>query len=125
MPAPEDSPGIVLLKKMGWRPGQGVGPRVTWRQRKIQDILASGRSLNGVDVDKLAEDEDSEALKHMFPPRDTVAPVLPRKKDVHGLGYAPGGGLEPGSQQGAVGKGPKVSGAHPVCEYVMARLTTF
>ncbi|KAI0034482.1 hypothetical protein K488DRAFT_83992 [Vararia minispora EC-137] len=108
MPPPEDSPGMVLLRKMGWRPGQGIGPRITWRQRKIQDILASGRSLNDINVDKLAEDEDSEALKHMFPPRDTVAPVLPRKKDVHGLGFVPGDGLDSRSRSKS-SAGPKLS----------------
>ncbi|KAI9451844.1 hypothetical protein F5148DRAFT_1277664 [Russula earlei] len=53
MPPPEDSPGVRLLKKMGWRPGQGVGPRVSWRTRKIQDLLAAAKSINGVDIDAL------------------------------------------------------------------------
>ena len=108
MPPPEDSPGMLLLRKMGWRPGQGVGPRITWRQRKIQDILASGRSLNDVDIDALAAEEGEEVTKHMFAPRDTVAPVLPRKKDSHGLGYVAGDGL--GGRSAGVSKGPKLSG---------------
>ena len=104
MPPPEDSPGMILLRKMGWRPGQGVGPRITWRQRKIQDILASGRSLNDIDIDALAAEEGEEVTKHMFAPRDTVAPVLPRKKDAHGLGYVAGDGLG-GRPAGSVSKG--------------------
>ncbi|KZV64668.1 hypothetical protein PENSPDRAFT_757084 [Peniophora sp. CONT] len=107
MPPPEDSPGMILLRKMGWRPGQGVGPRITWRQRKIQDILASGRSLNDVDIDALAAEEGEEVTKHMFAPRDTVAPILPRKKDAHGLGFVAGDGL--GGRSIGVSKGPKLS----------------
>ena len=98
---------MLLLRKMGWRPGQGVGPRITWRQRKIQDILASGRSLNDVDIDALAAEEGEEVTKHMFAPRDTVAPVLPCKKDSHGLGYVAGDGL--GGRSAGVSKGPKLS----------------
>ncbi|KIK76568.1 hypothetical protein PAXRUDRAFT_18101 [Paxillus rubicundulus Ve08.2h10] len=30
-PAPKDSVGARILKKMGWKLGQGIGPRVTWR----------------------------------------------------------------------------------------------
>ncbi|KAI0043913.1 DUF1604-domain-containing protein [Auriscalpium vulgare] len=70
LPPPDDSPGVRLLKKMGWRQGQRVGPRVSWRRRKIQNLLATAKTLNNVDVDVLNEDE--EAKKHMYPPRDTV-----------------------------------------------------
>ncbi|KAH8983155.1 hypothetical protein EDB86DRAFT_3106500 [Lactarius hatsudake] len=91
MPPLEDSPGVRLLKKMGWRPGQGVGPRVTWRTRKIQDLLAAGKSIDGVDVDAL--DDDEEAKRHMYPPRDTVVPRFSMKSDSHGLGYTSAPGL--------------------------------
>ncbi|KAF8273088.1 hypothetical protein EI94DRAFT_1676992 [Lactarius quietus] len=91
MPPLEDSPGVRLLKKMGWRPGQGVGPRVSWRMRKIQDLLAAGKSINGVDIDAL--DDDEEAKRHMYPPRDTVVPRFPMKSDSNGLGFAAGPGL--------------------------------
>ena len=43
----EDSTGVRVLKMMGWHPGQGVGPRVSWRTHKTQDILAAGKSING------------------------------------------------------------------------------
>ncbi|KAI0322782.1 hypothetical protein OF83DRAFT_1048649 [Amylostereum chailletii] len=108
MPPPEDSPGMLLLKKMGWRPGQGVGPRVTWRQRKMQDLLAEGKSLNDINLDALEDDE--EAKKHMYPPRDTVVPIMPRKDNAHGVGYLPGAGLgDRRGQASTAPHGPKLS----------------
>lgn len=77
-PAPKDSMGGRILKKMGWRPGQGVGPRVTWRQREIQ---------HGRDPDRMGQDMDEEAKKHTYAPKDTPPIVVPRKDDLHGLGY--------------------------------------
>jgi G patch domain-containing protein 1 len=109
MPPLEDSPGARLLKKMGWRPGQGVGPRVSWRTRKIQDMLAAGKSINGVDIDAL--DDDEEAKRHLYPPRDTVVPRVPMKSDAYGLGYTSGAGLmESLGQKGPQSKDPKLAG---------------
>jgi G patch domain-containing protein 1 len=71
MPPLEDSPGVRVLKEMGWRPGQSAGPRVSWRTRKIQYLLAAGKSITGVDIDAL--DHDAEAKRHMYSSRDTVA----------------------------------------------------
>ena len=108
MPALEDSPGVRLLKKMGWRPGQGVGPRVSWRARKIQDLLAAGRSINGVDIDAL--DDDEEAKRHLYPPRDTVVPRFPMKSDSKGLGFAAAPGLvESLGQKRPEAKGPRLA----------------
>ncbi|KAA1475490.1 hypothetical protein DENSPDRAFT_932393 [Dentipellis sp. KUC8613] len=113
-PSGEDTPGVRLLKKMGWRPGQGVGPRVTWRERKIQDLLAAGGTLRGVDLDALDDDGDEEAKKHMYPPRDTPVVVPSRKDDHHGLGYVKEMDLQQslGQRGGAKEKaqqGPKLS----------------
>jgi G patch domain-containing protein 1 len=105
----EDSPGVRVLKMMGWRPGQGVGPRVSWRTRKTQDILAAGKSINGVDIDAL--DDDEEAKRHMYPPRDTVVPRFPIKSDPYGLGHAAAPGLiESLGQKRPESKGPKLAG---------------
>ncbi|KAF8548711.1 hypothetical protein OG21DRAFT_1422602 [Imleria badia] len=84
LPAPKDSVGGRLLKKMGWKPGQGVGPRVTWRQREIQ---------HGRDPDRTEPDVDEEAKKHTYPPKDTPTIAVPRKDDLHGLGYTRSLGL--------------------------------
>ena len=109
MPPLEDSAGVRLLKKMGWRPGQGIGPRVSWRTRKIQDLLAAGKSINGVDIDAL--DDDEEAKRHLYPPRDTVVPRVSMKTDGYGIGYKTAAGLvESLGQKGPQTKGPKLSG---------------
>jgi len=108
MPPLEDSPGVRLLKKMGWRPGQGIGPRVSWRTRKIQDLLAAGKSINGIDIDAL--DDDEEAKRHLYPPRDTVVPRVPMKLDAHGVGYVTAAGLiESLGQTRPQPKGPKLA----------------
>ncbi|KAG1816446.1 uncharacterized protein BJ212DRAFT_1354770 [Suillus subaureus] len=84
LPAPKDSVGARILKKMGWRIGQGIGPRITWRQRE----MAFGR-----DPDVPSDDIDEEAKKHLYAPRDTPLIIVERKDNFHGLGYDPGLGL--------------------------------
>ncbi|EIW75240.1 hypothetical protein CONPUDRAFT_147355 [Coniophora puteana RWD-64-598 SS2] len=85
-PAPQDSAGARILKKMGWRPGHGIGPRLTWRQREF---------LSGRDPDAPGADADveEEAKKHLYPRRDTPIIALGRKENSHGLGYSPGATL--------------------------------
>jgi G patch domain-containing protein 1 len=107
LPPPKDSVGARILKKMGWRMGQGIGPRLTYRQRKLQDALhATGSGLG--------EDEDeAEASKHTYAPRDTPLLLPQRKDNTHGLGYSPGMGLHEsvtGRKMGAEGSGPRISG---------------
>ncbi|KAG1747898.1 uncharacterized protein EDB91DRAFT_1115387 [Suillus paluster] len=87
LPAPKDSVGARILKKMGWRIGQGIGPRITWRQREI----AFGR-----DPDAPSDEVDEEAKKHMYAPRDTPLIIIERKGNFHGMGYDPGLGLHAG-----------------------------
>ncbi|KAH9926919.1 uncharacterized protein B0H18DRAFT_875905 [Fomitopsis serialis] len=83
-PAPKDSVGARILKKMGWRLGQGVGPRLAYAQRRAQlGPLAPSE-----------QDEDEEAKKHMYPRRDAPVLIAPRKDNFHGLGYTPGMSLE-------------------------------
>jgi G patch domain-containing protein 1 len=85
LPPPSDSAGARILKRMGWRPGQGIGPRVTDKQRKRQDLEL------GIITDDQPDDE--EASKHMYAPRDTGVVVVERRDGTHGLGYRPGLGL--------------------------------
>jgi G patch domain-containing protein 1 len=106
LPPPSDSVGAKILKQMGWRIGQGIGPRLTFRQKQLQD------SAFGVagdpDVDN---DEMSEESKHTYAPRDTPLLLPSRKVDVHGLGYQPGTSLHHKSAQGGdSAKGPTISG---------------
>lgn len=92
----KSSIGEKLLQKQGWRPGQGIGPRVTLRRLRRQEqklskngvLLSGGR--DGMDVD--GEDPDGEASKHTFAPRDVRLLVFPAKEDQQGLGYVPGMG---------------------------------
>jgi G patch domain-containing protein 1 len=110
LPAAKDSAGARILKKMGWRIGQGIGPRVTLRQRKLQDMQAlSGRRVLGADI--VIPDDHEEANKHTYAPRDTPILVVERKDNSHGLGYHPGMGLAEsvGGKSGGV-SGPKLAG---------------
>ena len=105
LPAPRDSVGGRILKKMGWRPGQGIGPRVTWRQREIQ---------YGRDPDRTGPDVDEEAKKHTYAPKDTPPIVVPRKDDFHGVGHARGLGLHASlgihGQETQGAQGPRLAG---------------
>lgn len=83
--------GLKLMRKMGWREGQGVGPRVTHRQRQKQAAEL------GVRLD--AEDEgDDEADKHYYAPLDrplTLVKGTSASMDKGwGLGYQPGASLD-------------------------------
>ncbi|KAK1231891.1 hypothetical protein PQX77_004982 [Marasmius sp. AFHP31] len=112
LPSTKDSAGARILKKMGWRMGQGIGPRVTLRQRRLQDLQAqTGRIVTGDDLDLPVDDE--EANKHTYAPRDTPILVVARKDNFHGLGYRPGMSLNESLGQKAAGgsgqTGPNIS----------------
>jgi G patch domain-containing protein 1 len=75
--------GEQLLTKMGWKPGQGVGPRLSMKARQRQ-----ARELGLV----LDEDEDDamegEAAKHLYAPLDRPLAIYPVKENATGLGYS-------------------------------------
>lgn len=106
-PPAQDSVGARILKKMGWRIGQGIGPRMTYGQRKTQ-IGMQGSVTEDAD--------DEEAKKHMYPRRDTPLLLVQRKDNSHGLGYTPGMGLNEslGVRGGAEAKGPRLAGTFPL-----------
>ena len=60
--------GSKLLKRMGWREGQGIGPRVK-------------RAAN------LGDNQDEPGEMHFFAPDDVPTVSLTRKRDYKGLGY--------------------------------------
>ncbi|QRW02697.1 G patch domain-containing protein 1 [Ceratobasidium sp. AG-Ba] len=74
-----DSPGAKLLRKMGWKPGQGIGPRISYERRRQQDVEAG--------VVKGDAPVDAEASKHLFAPRDTPVLLFRPKENAHGLGH--------------------------------------
>ncbi|OLL23703.1 G patch domain-containing protein 1 isoform C [Neolecta irregularis DAH-3] len=66
----DESIGIKLLRKMGWREGQGVGPRTE------------------------IETDDPNAIGYKFAPNNTILVLLKNKRDSYGLGWIPHSGLE-------------------------------
>ena len=114
LPAPRDSVGARILKKMGWRMGHGIGPRVTYEQRKRQNALAHDTA--GDNFQPPSGEDHEEAKRHLYPPRDTKVPSFSRKDDKHGLGYKAGLGLTDlvsaeatAGKAGKVVKGPNIS----------------
>lgn len=63
--------GIKLLKKMGWREGQGVGPKVR-RKARLDD--AEGM-------------ENNAGTMHLFAPENTRMITFVKKNDHKGLGF--------------------------------------
>jgi G patch domain-containing protein 1 len=63
--------GVKLLKKMGWKEGQGIGPKIR-RSAHLGGIERAG--------------EDSEAM-HLFAPENTHMISFTKKNDHKGLGY--------------------------------------
>lgn len=64
--------GVKLLKKMGWREGQGIGPKV----RRRADLGAEA-AQGGEEPDKT----------YLFAPEDTPMIAFVQKKDHKGLGF--------------------------------------
>lgn len=74
----EDTIGIKILRKMGWREGQGVGPRI---QRKMRD-------------DDGDEHGNEDEIMYSLAPINAAIMALERKTNAHGLGYTSQPGLE-------------------------------
>ncbi|CAH7667314.1 hypothetical protein PPACK8108_LOCUS1728 [Phakopsora pachyrhizi] len=74
--------GRKIMTKMGWREGQGIGPRVTYEKRKRLAIRI------GVGMDPESDPEDNtERKNHLFAPFDRpMMPIRPWSGN-SGLGY--------------------------------------
>jgi len=79
-----DTMGIKLLQRMGWRQGQGIGPR-TRRKARNEEGTA-----------------DKNGETHLFAPDDTRMVSFNRKTDRFGLGFSQEGRLGAESQQKAI-----------------------
>ncbi|XP_050971978.1 G patch domain-containing protein 1 isoform X1 [Labeo rohita] len=98
--------GVELLRKMGWKDGQGVGPRLKRKQRKQNSDATKvyGCALPPNGSEESEEDDDEFAPENVtFAPKDVVPVDFTPKVDSHGLGYrglnplqALGGGSELG-----------------------------
>ncbi|KAG0277244.1 G patch domain-containing protein 1 [Linnemannia gamsii] len=69
-----ESIGARLLKRMGWKPGQGIGPRVSKRQRNAN-------------ADNFSDDDTSADIT--FAPIDSAVIVFANKSNHFGLGFDP------------------------------------
>ncbi|KAJ3025034.1 UNVERIFIED_CONTAM: hypothetical protein HDU68_007543 [Siphonaria sp. JEL0065] len=86
-----DPIGVRLLRKMGWRDGQGVGPRM---KRKFKDTAD--------------EEDDIHAQGHLFAPQDITAVILTGRFGTFGVGYDRFKGAEVfrgGAEHGGSGRG--------------------
>ena len=74
--------GIKLLRKMGWRDGQGIGPRV-WRKARFDE----------------ENTKEGEEERHLFAPENTRMISFVRKNDRKGLGLQGESRLNPTSRK--------------------------
>ncbi|CAL9684193.1 unnamed protein product [Knipowitschia caucasica] len=95
----KSSIGVELLKTMGWREGQGVGPRVKRKPRKqrteeslrVYGCALPSRGSEGSEED---DDDDEFAPENVtFAPKDVTPVDFTPHLGLQGLGYR---GLDPG-----------------------------
>uniref|UniRef100_A0A915PBV7 G-patch domain-containing protein n=1 Tax=Setaria digitata TaxID=48799 RepID=A0A915PBV7_9BILA len=83
-----DSVGIQLLKKMGWREGQGIGSKMSRKgveKQKLNEDRTRGKQ--GFYNEEAVMEADEMAPYFLFAPRDFDAAILKSSVGVHGLGY--------------------------------------
>ncbi|XP_070825674.1 G patch domain-containing protein 1 isoform X2 [Chaetodon trifascialis] len=89
--------GVELLRRMGWKEGQGVGPRVkrkAHRQQSDGGNRVYGCALPPAGSEDSEEDDDEFAPENVtFAPKDVTPVDFTPKVGVQGLGYR---GLDPG-----------------------------
>ncbi|XP_075392946.1 G patch domain-containing protein 1 isoform X1 [Tenrec ecaudatus] len=90
------SVGFELLRKMGWKEGQGVGPRVKRKPRQQKSdpgVKIYGCALPpGHSEESEEEDDDYLPENATFAPKDVTPVDFTPKDNVHGLAYK---GLDP------------------------------
>ncbi|NXP41736.1 GPTC1 protein, partial [Leiothrix lutea] len=88
--------GVELLRKMGWKEGQGIGPRVKrkpCRQKPDPTVKIYGCALPpGLSEGSEDEEDEYQPENVTFAPKDVMPVDLTPKDNVHGLGYK---GLDP------------------------------
>ncbi|KFO99168.1 G patch domain-containing protein 1, partial [Calypte anna] len=88
--------GVELLRKMGWKEGQGIGPRVKRkprRQKPDPTVKVYGCALPpGLSEGSEDEEDEYQPENVTFAPKDVMPVDLTPKENVHGLGYK---GLDP------------------------------
>ncbi|XP_053401441.1 G patch domain-containing protein 1-like isoform X2 [Mercenaria mercenaria] len=84
--------GVKLLRKMGWKEGQGVGPRLSRKQKKKSGQKVYGCSMPPSPDSDDGLDDESVLSDVTYAPRDCAQILLSAKDNTHGLGYR---GLDP------------------------------
>lgn len=87
--------GIKLLKRMGWKEGQGIGPKIRRTAR-----LDTGANKNGA-----SRADEGSAETYLFAPENVRMIAFVKKLDRKGLGYAGEASLAPMAAAGTR-KGP-------------------
>ncbi|XP_023224249.1 G patch domain-containing protein 1-like isoform X1 [Centruroides sculpturatus] len=82
--------GVRLLQKMGWKQGQGIGPRI---EKKQKQVSSDGKKIYGcalppTEDENDDDDDDPYAIGHTFAPKDIeILPYVP-KNNLQGIGYS-------------------------------------
>ena len=87
--------GVRLLREMGWKPGQGIGPRVTRKSKKVlnrktQILFQKSRSptVQSSDDDENTDEFVSKYRQFLFAPDDVPAALSQQAKDnLFGIAY--------------------------------------
>ena len=102
-----DRIGEKLLRRMGWREGQGIGPRISAQARRRQAAEMGVQSTLEDDA------EDEEASKHLFAPLDRPLALYEAKEDLRGLGSDAVQTLDQAVRSSGKGKGRAVDDQPP------------
>ncbi|XP_077447004.1 G patch domain-containing protein 1 isoform X2 [Stigmatopora argus] len=83
--------GAELLTRMGWKAGQGVGPRVKRKPRR-QRVFGCAPPPTGSEESQEDDDDEFAPENATFAPKDVAAVDFGARAGVQGLGYR---GLDP------------------------------
>lgn len=81
--------GVELLKSMGWKPGQGVGPQLTQRDKlRVKKELENVGMKFCTNTHSDDDDEVNELLENIkVSPYEYESKAIKPKLDIFGLGY--------------------------------------
>ncbi|XP_076819695.1 G patch domain-containing protein 1-like [Clavelina lepadiformis] len=83
--------GIKMLKSMGWKEGQGLGPHVVRRKKKKKKKSASKMKVYGCRLpgaDDPDSDDENIPENFQFAPKDMMPISILHKDDNYGIGYS-------------------------------------